>query len=275
MAKQRFEVIRLNGVLPDAKTIDRSRIIEDLWPAYVDSTSSQLGKLEAAAMRLETSESQAEDAASVRRILHSIKGEAGMCGVKDVYDLCHQAEFGFEQLGLESKVDMVLKVKDWIEMAIKYVQRVGFELEQDGNLETGQPKIKTLIVEDDYVCRKIVKRLLSDYCDFTVAADGLRAMELFKEAIEAGEPYALMTLDIQMPKMDGYETLKAVREFEKKKSIDDSAIVKVIIMTSQAEKDFDFLQRGFEAYLAKPVSTVIYDVMAQLGLIKRQPQLAK
>ena len=191
-----------------------------------------------------------------------------MCGVVDVYELCHQAEFGFEQLPLESKVDMVLKVKDWIEMAIKHVQRVGFELVQDNNPETGQPKIKALIAESDYACRQAVKRLLGDYCDFTAVADGVKALELFKEAIEAGKPYGLMALDIQMPKMDGYETLKAVREFEKKKSIDDPAAVKVIIMTSLIENDLDSLRSGFEAYLVKPVGAAIYEVMAQLGLIK-------
>jgi two-component system, chemotaxis family, chemotaxis protein CheY len=270
MSKQQFEVIKHNGVLPDAKTIDRSRIIEDLWSVYFDSTSSQLGDLEAAALRLETGESQKEDAASIRRILHSMKGEAGMCGVMDIYDLCHQAEFGFEQLPLESSVDMVLKVKDWIEMAIQHIQDVGIESAQ----ENCQPKIKTLIIEDDYVCRKAIKHLLEGYCDCTSAADGVKALTLFEEAIETGQPYGLMTLDVQMPKMDGYETLKAVREFEKKKLIDDSAAIKVIIITALAEHNFGSLRSGFEAYLAKPVSVAIHEATKKLGLIKEQPQLA-
>jgi CheY-like chemotaxis protein len=275
MSKQQFEVIRLNGVLPDPKSISSDKIIGDLWPAYVDSLGSLLNKLEAAAMRLEAGENIEEDAASIRRILHSIKGESGMCGVMDVYDLCHQAEFGFEQLPMEGRADMVLKVKDWIELAVKNVQNVGIESPKEVSPKTSQAKIKTLIVEDDYICRKAVKRMLDDYCDFVSAADGIKALELFKEATEAGEPYGLMTLDVQMPKMDGYETLEAIREYEKEMSIDESAAVKVIIITSLTEHNFGPLRTGLEAYLVKPVGIEIYEAMSELGLIKEQPQLVK
>lgn len=75
--------------------------------------------------------------------------------------------------------------------------------------------------------------------------------------------------------MDGYETLKAIREFEKQMSIDESAAVKVIIITSLTEHNFGPLRTGFEAYLVKPVGIELYEAMSELGLIKEQPQLVK
>jgi CheY-like chemotaxis protein len=78
-----------------------------------------------------------------------------------------------------------------------------------------------------------------------------------------------------MPKMDGYETLKAIREFERQKSIDGCSAIKVIIITSLTEHNFGPLRTGFEAYLVKPVGVEIYEAMSELGLIKEQPQLVK
>ena len=73
--------------------------------------------------------------------------------------------------------------------------------------------------------------------------------------------------------MDGYETLKAIREFEKQKSIDGSSAIRVLIITSLTEHNFGPLQTRFEAYLIKPVGVEIYEAMFELGLIKEQPQL--
>ena len=41
--------------------------------------------------------------------------------------------------------------------------------------------------------------------------------------------------------MDGYETLKAIREFEKQKSMDGCSAIRVIIITSLTEHDFGSL----------------------------------
>jgi HPt (histidine-containing phosphotransfer) domain-containing protein len=60
-------------------------MIDDLWQAYVDSASSLLSELEVAAMEYENGKNIEENAAAIRRILHSIKGESGIIGLMDVY----------------------------------------------------------------------------------------------------------------------------------------------------------------------------------------------
>ena len=122
MAETNFAIIRINGTLPDPSQVDSSGIPKELWEPYVDSTESFLAELENAAMELETGNNTEDNSAIIRRVLHSLKGEAGMCGLMDVNNLCHEAEFAFDDLTeISEAADMVLKVKDWIEAAIKQI----------------------------------------------------------------------------------------------------------------------------------------------------------
>ena len=118
MDNREFSVIRKNGLLPDPRRIDASGLISDLWEVYCDSASSGLNKLETAAIALEGGINPEENAATIRRILHSLKGDSGVTGLTDIYNLCHQAEFAFEELSPNEATDMILKVKDWITEAV-------------------------------------------------------------------------------------------------------------------------------------------------------------
>ena len=121
MEEKDFSAVMVNGILPDPKQIDISNVIGDLWGDYVDSAESLLSDLEMAAMSLEAGENVEDNSAKIRRILHSLKGDSGICGLMDIYNLCHVAETAFEELGQTlHATDMVLKVKDWIEAAIQH-----------------------------------------------------------------------------------------------------------------------------------------------------------
>ena len=120
MEEKDFSAVMVNGILPDPKQIDISGVIVDIWEDYVDTAESLLSDLEVAAMSLEAGENTEENSANIRRILHSLKGDSGICGLMDIYNLCHVAETAFEELNQTQATDMVLKVKDWIEAAIQY-----------------------------------------------------------------------------------------------------------------------------------------------------------
>jgi two-component system, cell cycle response regulator DivK len=104
---------------------------------------------------------------------------------------------------------------------------------------------KILVVEDNPRNMKLVRDVLQATGYRTVeATTGERAVEL---ASEHGPDLVLM--DIQLPDIDGVETLGRLRADE------STAAIPVIALTAQAMKgDRErFLAAGFDGYVSKPV----------------------
>lgn len=130
--------------------------------------------------------------------------------------------------------------------------------------------MKILIAEDDFASRMFLYKFLSGYgeCDLTV--DGIEAVEAFLMAHDGGSPYDLICLDIMMPKVDGIKALKAIRDIEKQKGIEEVNSVKVIMTTALNDTDsvHNSFEAGCEVYASKPIDTVKFvDVMKKLDLI--------
>jgi len=89
-----------------------------------------------------------------------------------------------------------------------------------------------LIVDDDRLCRELLKSILCDYgqCDF--AYDGQEAIDAVRLAIEDADPYDLICLDIMMPGTDGHQALDAIRQIEAGHGIYGNDGVKVIMTTA-------------------------------------------
>jgi len=69
-------------------------------------------------------------------------------------------------------------------------------------------KIKALVVDDEAVIRDFLSRFLSlNGIEVTAAADGVKAVELTGK-----EEFDITFLDVRMPKMDGLETLRALKK---------------------------------------------------------------
>ncbi len=116
--------------------------------------------------------------------------------------------------------------------------------------------MKTLIAEDDFVSRTLLQEMLSPLGVCHIAIDGVEAMAAYLQALEAGEPYDLICLDIMMPNMDGQEVLAKIREIEKERLIGGSDIAKIIMVTAldDPKNIMKALVKGScEAYLVKPI----------------------
>jgi len=59
--------------------------------------------------------------------------------------------------------------------------------------------VRCLIVEDDFISRKILRELLLPYFEVEIAVDGEEAVTAFKLAMEAKAPYDMICMDIMMP----------------------------------------------------------------------------
>ncbi len=116
--------------------------------------------------------------------------------------------------------------------------------------------MRILVVEDDFGSRRMMRKLLAPYGEVDVVVDGEEAVQAFRMAWEEYKPYALVCMDIMMPKMDGHEALKRVRELERELGVKPSEEAK-IVMTSVLEDPRNvieaYYQGGATSYLVKPI----------------------
>ena len=118
MKSKDFSGIRNNSSLPDPRDVNIPRDSEDLLNDYVESTNPMLDELEQVALAYEAGNNSEENTAAIRRILHKIKGESSIMGINEISELCHQAEYAFEELDENQRPDMLLRFKDWTCTAI-------------------------------------------------------------------------------------------------------------------------------------------------------------
>lgn len=108
-----FKGILDGAQLPNPHDLTIPEDIGDFLEDYVESTESQLDELEQAILSFENGQTQDQDAAEIRRILHKIKGESGMVGLDDIASFVHEVENAFEELDPDKCPDMLLRFKDW------------------------------------------------------------------------------------------------------------------------------------------------------------------
>lgn len=119
--------------------------------------------------------------------------------------------------------------------------------------------IKLLNVDDSAFMRKLLKDTFSQDPDFSLidqAANGKQALEMLKKEI-----YNVVTLDIEMPIMDGIETLKEIMK---------TSPLPVVMISSAGSKytniTFDALELGAVDFIAKPsnIFTIENDELEQI-----------
>ncbi len=101
-----------------------------------------------------------------------------------------------------------------------------------------------MVVDDSLTVRKVTGRLLErEGCDVLIAKDGLAATQLLQDIIPD-----VMLVDLEMPRMDGFELIKNVRSNPRTESIPI-----IIISSRTAEKHRNVAkQLGVNAFLGKP-----------------------
>lgn len=119
-------------------------------------------------------------------------------------------------------------------------------------------RLKILVVDDESRMRKLVKDfLIKKNFEVIEAENGEEAVDLFYENKEI----ALIILDVMMPKMDGWQVCREIRQYSK---------VPIIMLTAKTDEKDEL--RGFELgvdeYISKPFSPKI--LVARVEAILRR-----
>ena len=119
-------------------------------------------------------------------------------------------------------------------------------------------RLKILVVDDESRMRKLVKDFLERE-GFRVleAGDGMEAMERFYEENDI----ALVILDVMMPKMDGWQVCREIRQTSK---------VPIIMLTARSDErdELQGFELGVDEYISKPFSPKI--LVARVSAILRR-----
>ena len=119
-------------------------------------------------------------------------------------------------------------------------------------------QIKILVVDDESRMRKLVRDFLErEGYQVLEAGDGMEAMEIFYE----DKDIALIILDVMMPRMDGWQTCREIRE---------TSEVPVIMLTARSEErdELQGFSLGVDEYISKPFSPKI--LVARVGALLRR-----
>ncbi len=116
------------------------------------------------------------------------------------------------------------------------------------------PSGRVLLVDDNLDMREYVQRLLARNYTVIPARDGQEALELAR-----ANPPDLVLTDVMMPRMDGFQLLKALREDPR------TQLLPVIMLSARAgeESRVEGLEAGADDYLVKPFTA--RELMARVG----------
>lgn len=123
-------------------------------------------------------------------------------------------------------------------------------------------KIKILVVDDESRMRKLVKDfLVRENYEVLEAGDGEEALDIFYQEKEI----ALLILDVMMPKRNGWEVCREIRQ---------NSNVPIIMLTAKGEEsdELNGFELGVDEYISKPFSPKI--LVARVQAILRRSNKA-
>jgi CheY-like chemotaxis protein len=106
---------------------------------------------------------------------------------------------------------------------------------------------RLLVIDDDAVMRSILAVMLRRAgFEVDVAEDGLSGVEMWQRG-----DYCVVLMDVQMPRMDGFEATRVIREKEASRGGHTPIIA--VTAYALAKDKAECLASGMDAFLSKPI----------------------
>jgi CheY-like chemotaxis protein len=114
------------------------------------------------------------------------------------------------------------------------------------HLRPAEQAKSVLVADDNPACRELVRESLAEQVGLLIeASNGREALQKIRETLPD-----LVLLDIQMPEMDGYAVLRAIRSDP---SLQSLRVVALTAFAMQGDRE-RALEAGFDDYVTKPVT---------------------
>ena len=126
-------------------------------------------------------------------------------------------------------------------------------------------KLKVLVVDDESRMRKLVKDfLVKENFEVLEAGDGEEALDVFFQE----KDIALILLDVMMPKMDGWQVCKEIRNYSK---------VPIIMLSAKGDErdELQGFELGVDEYISKPFSPKILVARVEAILRRSNPMMSE
>jgi|GEM_PF-2226911 len=121
--------------------------------------------------------------------------------------------------------------------------------------------LRCLVVDDNETNRSIVRHYVTSWgMESGSAVNGSEALDILRRARTEGSPYAIATVDMQMPEMDGMQLARAIKDDP------EIADTRLILMTSLGSQSVDAIKlAGFRAGISKPVKqSQLFDCIVEV-----------
>ncbi|RKX45381.1 MAG: hypothetical protein DRP64_04810, partial [Verrucomicrobia bacterium] len=186
-----------------------------------------------------------------------------------LFVICSITNRNFRSLDRTGRVTHLVKPIRLDNLLAKTAHTLDYPFEQHQTTDA-RPRVETskatfigtrriLVAEDNLVNQTVAKRILiKGGFEVEVAENGERALH----KITSGAHYDLVFMDCQMPRMDGYEASRRIREFEREAG--EGSRIPIIALTANAmqgdrEKCLD---AGMDDYVPKPVKKdALYEML--------------
>lgn len=131
---------------------------------------------------------------------------------------------------------------------------------------SSSPQYSLLLIEDDIELRTSLQHLLADKYQITVASNGIEGLEIANET----NPNLIIS-DVMMPKMDGFELCKRIKENT------NTSHIPVILLTAKIDgcDHLAGLKCGADTYITKPFNFTLLEAQVETILSNRERTVEK
>lgn len=134
--------------------------------------------------------------------------------------------------------------------------------------------MRILVVEDDYISRRLLCRYLEPYGPCEEAINGYEAVDAIRRAIAADQHFDLICLDIMMPGMDGQQTLVLLRQMEAQNDMPLGRGAKVVMTSAMEDNNYimQAMNASADGYVVKPIEKRSFiETLKETGLLMEVP----